>query len=202
MLQNPFSDDLDPFQDSSGSPNGSPSAGKNSAAEQGRDVPMGWKPTPTEPVPVVRCTATKRDGTRCAKWSLRGTTVCLSHGAQLPNVREHAQAVVEAARMRMIGMVDDALDTIEDLATNASQDAVKLKAATEILDRAGLKGAPDLAVVVEHTQSAADIIAERLAGMAKRIEADKQRQLTDLGELPEEEGDEVPVDGLTDVAYS
>lgn len=155
-----------------------------------------------KPVPVVRCTANKRNGERCPNWSLRGATVCLSHGGTLPNVREHAQSVVEAARMRMIGLVDVAIDSIEDLVQNASQDAIKLKAATEILDRAGLKGAPDLAITVEHNVSAADIIAERLASMSKRIEADKQRELTDLGELEEEPGDEVPVDGLTDVAYN
>lgn len=121
----------------------------------------------------------------------------MSHGAQLPNVKEHAQAVVEAARMRMIGLTDMAIDAIEDLVENATSDAVRLKAATEVLDRAGIKGAPDLQIVVENRQSAAEIIAERLASMSKRMEADKKREaetMEDLGEQGEIDDAEIVVD--------
>jgi predicted short-subunit dehydrogenase-like oxidoreductase (DUF2520 family) len=88
--------------------------------------------------------------------------------------------------MRMIGLTDDAIDAIEDLVTNpGTQAAVRLKAATEILDRAGVKGAPDLTVHVEHTMSAADTIAEKLKGMAARIT--KADEPEDLGEIVDAE---------------
>lgn len=145
------------------------SAGKNSAAEQGLNIPMDWKPTVAEPVPVVRCTATKNNGERCRKWSLRGTTVCIRHGAQLPNVREHANAVVESARMRLVGLADEAIDTLEDLVQPGTGDAIRLKAAESILDRIGVKGAMEMKVEVTTNAAPSETISERLADIAKRL---------------------------------
>jgi hypothetical protein len=191
MITDPFDDTPPTLDDLENGVNRSFSAGMNSAAEQGRNTPIAWKQTVAEPVPVVRCTGTVRNGPRqgerCPKWSIRGATVCLQHGGHLPSVKEHAQAVVEAARMRMIGLTDDAIDAIEDLVTNpGTQAAVRLKAATEILDRAGIKGAPDLAITVEHTVSAADVISEKLKGMAIRLQP-KEIEPEDLGEVEEAE---------------
>lgn len=196
MLSDPFEDAPPSLDDIDNGPSNTGSTGKSSAAQQGVNVPAGWKPTIAAPVPVVRCTGKVRngpnEGERCPKWSIRGATVCLQHGGHLPSVKEHAQSVVEAARMRMIGLTDDAIDAIEDLVTNpGTQAQVRLKAATEILDRAGIKGAPDLTVVVEHTVSAADTIAEKLKSIATRLtpKADPE----DLGEvLDEPEVDEEP----------
>lgn len=93
------------------------------------------------PVPVVRCVHIKRDGERCKKWSIRGYTKCYAHTGfgGLPNVQEYADKVVEAARMRLIGNTDAAVDTLEEL-MSGSTDTVRLKSATEILDRAGVRG--------------------------------------------------------------
>lgn len=195
MLTDPFEDTPPTLDDIETGNYNVGSLGKGSAAQQGVNIPAGWKPTVAAPVPVVRCTGIVRQGPntgqRCPKWSLRGATVCLSHGGHLPSVKEHAQAVVEAARMRMIGLTDDAIDAIEDLVSNPqTQAAVRLKAATEILDRAGIKGAPDLAITVEHTISASDTIAEKLKSMALRL-TPKPEPL-DLGEVVEEA--EPPVD--------
>lgn len=169
----------------------SPSAGKNSAAEQGLNIPMGWKPTAAEPVPVVRCTAKKRDGLQCGNWSLRGATVCITHGGRLPNVRKHAEEVREAARMRILGLADMAIDTLEELADaqGTAGAAVKLKAATELLDRAGIKGGIEMNVVHEVRSNPSEEIAKRLAGIAKRLEP-KELEPIDLGEdvLDEPEG--------------
>src|SRR4030095_11889824 len=108
MLTNPFAQSMPEPPHIDGDPvvvSNSPSAGKTSPAEQGLEVPMGWKPTLAEPVPVVRCTGmSTQSGERCKRWSLRGTTVCKIHGGQLPNVQEHANAIVESARMRLFGM--------------------------------------------------------------------------------------------------
>jgi cytosine/adenosine deaminase-related metal-dependent hydrolase len=134
-------------------------------------IPAGWKPTVREPVPVVRCTELTRAGTRCKRWSLRGTTQCIKHGGQLPNVQEHAAAVVEAAKLRLIGIADLAIDQIEDLMINASGEGIRLKAAQDVLDRASVKGAVEIDVTVRQEETSADRVAKRLAEMARRIEA-------------------------------
>jgi len=187
MIADPFDDAPPTLDDIDNGPVNMRSTGKVSAAQQGLNVPAGWKPTVAEPVPVVRCTGIIRNGDRkgerCTKWSIRGATLCIGHGAQLPNVKEHAQAVVEAARMRMIGLADEAVDAIEDLVTNpGTSSQVRLKAATEILDRIGVKGAPDLAISVEHTISPSETIAKKLASIATRL-SPKPDEPEDLGEI-------------------
>jgi hypothetical protein len=57
-----------------------------------------------------------------------------------------------------------AVDMLEDLMQNAVSEPVKLKASTEILDRAGIRGGIELdaSVSVHDARPAASIIAERL----------------------------------------
>lgn len=140
-----------------------------SAAQQGSNVPVSWRPTPREPVPVVRCTTIKSNGERCKRWSLRGATVCYRHGGSLPNVQEHAAAVVEGARLRLIGLTDLAIDQIEDLMENATQDAIRLKAAQDVLDRAGVKGAIEIDITTRQEESAVDRVRARLAEISDRM---------------------------------
>jgi hypothetical protein len=86
----------------------------------------------------------------------------------------------------MIGLADEAIDAIEDLVTNpGTQQNVRLKAATEILDRIGVKGAPDLAITVEVSASPSDMIAEKLKAIAKRMEPKENPE--DLGEVETED---------------
>lgn len=147
----------------------SPSAGKNSAAEQGLEVPMGWKPTIAEPVPVVRCHGNSTTtGERCRKWSLRGSQFCTRHGAQLPSVRAHSEAVVESARMRLMSMADNAVDGLEDLIQVGTAPQIRLAAIKEVLDRAGVKGGPDLTVEVTQSVSYKDEIFTRLKDIKER----------------------------------
>lgn len=170
MTENPFlSTPPPPPFDTEPKKSASLSAGKNSAAEQGSNIPVGWKPSPSEPVAVVRCTGTaSTTGEQCKRWSLRGTNVCTKHGGQLPSVREHAEAVVESARMRLMGMADDAVDGLEDLIAVGTAPQIRLAAIKEVLDRSGVKGGPDLSVEVTHTMSYKDEIAERLRSIKER----------------------------------
>jgi hypothetical protein len=170
-------------------PTTSPSHGKNSAAEQGLEIPMGWKPTASEPVPVVRCKAnSSTTGERCKRWSIRGTTVCAKHGGQLPSVVEHAQAVVESARLRLMGMADDAVEVLYDLVQPGVSDQIRLNAAKEILNRSGLNEA--IKVEVEHsTVSQAEEIHKKLAVMRDRFlasQAKDEEELEDQGEILDE----------------
>lgn len=159
------------------------------------DIPAGWRPTPSEPVPVVRCTAIKKDGERCRRFSLRGATVCIKHGGQLPNVQEHARAVVEAAKLRIYGLSDEAIDVIYDLMQNSSADKIRLDAAKDLLDRANVKGPQEVEVTVRSEESPADKIRRRLAETKERLNAPMQVRVLDesseeLAEVVLEDSDE------------
>lgn len=143
------------------------------------NIPAAWKPTMAEPVPVVRCIQIKRDGERCRKWSLRGTTKCVKHGGNLANVREHAEAVVESARLRLIGNTDRAVDVLEELMDPQTSAQVRLKAATEVLDRAGVRGGIDIHQETEVTVNPSELLDQRLAQLRRRGAEARER----LGEV-------------------
>lgn len=192
-ISNPFDnqDTIPEVPDLTPPVNNSPSAGKNSAAEQGLEIPMGWKPTVAEPVPVVRCTSnSSTTGERCKRWSIRGTTVCQTHGGRLPNVIEHSQAVVESARLRLFGLAEDAVDAVADLVQVGTSDAIRLKAAEMILNRTGLKDAMEIQVEVKETANLSEEINKRLAIMReRRLAAEKEAaeaELIDEGEIVDE----------------
>ena len=138
-----------------------------SAEAQGSNIPLGWKPTPSEPVPVMRCTQIKKDGVRCGRWSLRGYHKCPKHagpGAKMSdgNVTKYREAIIEAAKLRLLDEVDPALEGLVSLAQPGTAEQIRLKAYTEILDRAGIRGGFELSVEGEITVSASDEIRKRL----------------------------------------
>lgn len=158
-----------------------------SAAEQNSMVPQGWSPTVNAPIPVVRCTATKRDGTQCMKWSVRGTNVCTKHGAQLPQVQKAAADRVAMARLQLFGATPDAFDVIEGLLQSPTE-MIRLKAATEILDRAGLKAGQEVNVTVEHVGSPMDDILAQLEVFTESGNTDEDIVDAEVEE-PDEESD-------------
>lgn len=172
--------------------NRSPNPGKNSAAEQGLEIPMDWKPTAKEPVPVVRCTAkSTTSGERCKRWSIRGTTVCQSHGGRLPSVVEHSQAVVEAARMRLFGMVDDAVDGLDELIQQGTAPAIRLKAIEMVLNRTGLKDAVEVNVEVNHNVSASEEINKKLSMIRERLTPQPIEEFVEVSEESDDEEQEL-----------
>jgi hypothetical protein len=61
-----------------------------------------------------------------------------------------------------------AVDMLEDLMENAESEPVKLKAATEILDRAGVRGGIEIDSTVNlDVRPAASVIAERIQRLAQ-----------------------------------
>jgi hypothetical protein len=152
---------------------------KYTPGQQDATIPAGWKPSLNKPIPVVRChyvwkTGHPREGDRCNKWSLRGSQLCFFHSGRgnLKNVEEYRLAIIEAARLQLTEAVPDAMKTLLDLAANSPADNVKLKAATEILDRAGIKTAAELNVNVEVTEAnPATTLAERLDKLRRGAEA-------------------------------
>lgn len=161
----------------------SPSEGKRTPREQGSNVPLGFtKPTLSRPLPAVRCTGKIRSGPRkgepCENWSMVGASVCFRHGGNLPNVKQAAEDRKAAARLAIIDAAGDAVETIEYLARFAVQENVKLAAAKDLLDRAGIKGGADITIEHQHTLAPSQVLAEKLSGMFKSIEAEKNKEFT------------------------
>lgn len=168
--------------------NRSPNAGNNSAAEQGVEIPKGWKPTIDAPIPVVRCRATSTtSGERCKRWSIRGTTVCASHGGRLPNVIEHSAASVESARLDLMGLAGDAVEVIKEFLLNpATTEATRLKAAENVLNRTGIKEALEMKIEVENKVSPAEDILSKIAIMRERNKA-AEEEIVDAEEVESDE---------------
>lgn len=142
-------------------------------------IPLNWKPTRAQPVPVVRCVQIKKNGDRCGSWSLRGYDKCIRHagpGAKMPdgNVNKYREAVIEAARLRLLDASDDAVNTIQDLMQPGSGEQIRLKAATEVLDRVGIRGGFEVKVDEEVTISASDEIKKRLSQLSAGASAVQQ----------------------------
>lgn len=164
------------------------------SAEGYEMVPADWKPTSDRPVPALRCTHVRDDDTRCKKFGVRGTgfngtpAMCFIHGGSLPAVKAKAEATVLSARMRLLQSLPMALDTLLDLAENATAENVKLKAATEILDRSGIKGGIEIQVEVTNNSNPSDDILKKLQIMRERSEAAKAEEadIVDAEELTDE----------------
>jgi len=118
----------------------------------------------------IRCRIVRNDGTRCWNWvSRKNETKCKQHLGWVAD--EHAQKMRMAKSVIMEGSIH-AAETLEELATTASGEAVRLKAATEILDRAGVRGGTeiDMHVETEATDTAIEV-KERLSKLAERVAA-------------------------------
>ena len=115
-----------------------------------------------------RCRTVKDDGIRCMLWSSgrpKDDGLCRVH---LRSVKKRPGEDIERARQKLTQAAPYAVDMLEDMMENAISEPVKLKAATEILDRAGVRGGIefDASVKVTDDRPAAVIIQERLARLA------------------------------------
>lgn len=110
-----------------------------------------------------RCTMIKTDGLRCMLWHsgrLKDAGLCNIH---LGSTRRTTSSV-ERAREKVSQISIYAVDVLEELMDTAQSEPVKLKAATEILDRAGVRGGVEIGVNVDvNERPAGEILKERLA---------------------------------------
>lgn len=116
----------------------------------------------------TRCRAIKDDGIRCMLWSsgrLKDDGYCRVH---LGSIQRKPGEDVERARAKLTQAAPYAVDVLEDLMENAASEPVRLKASTEILDRAGVRGGVEFDARLEVTdgRSPAQIVAERLNRLA------------------------------------
>lgn len=192
-MKNPFDDEMDIMPEPPPLDDGSTPKYQFPSAVGYETIPTDFKPTPDRPVPALRCSHVREDGSRCKKFGIKGTGVdggmpsmCLRHGGSLPAVRAKADAIVLSARMRLVESLPMAMDGLIDLAENANAEAIRLKAIESILDRAGLKTPIEMQIEVTNGASPSDDILKKLAIMRERAAP----KLEDLGEK-EDEVDEV-----------
>jgi hypothetical protein len=125
-----------------------------------------------EPHLPTRCKAIKDDGIRCQLWNngrMEDEGFCRVH---LGSLRQKPTDSVERARQRLTQATPAAVDVLEQLMESAESEPVKLKAATEILDRAGVRAGFDINTEVTiDVRPAASIIAERLGRLAEGARA-------------------------------
>lgn len=109
-----------------------------------------------------RCTMIKTDGLRCQLWHsgrIKDAGLCNIH---LGSTRRTTSSV-ERAREKVSQISIYAVDVLEELMDTAQSEPVKLKAATEILDRAGVRGGIEVGVNVDvNERPAGQILKERL----------------------------------------
>jgi hypothetical protein len=120
-----------------------------------------------------RCRQIKDDTIRCMLWSSgrpKDDGLCRIH---LRSVKHKSSDDIERARTKLMQAAPYAVDVLEDLMESAESEPVKLKAATEILDRAGVRGGIEVDTSVNiDVRPAASIIAERLQRLtATAVEA-------------------------------
>jgi hypothetical protein len=156
----------------------------------------GWEPSLDAPLPTMRCVAVVGDNyERCGKWSVRGLSTCTIHSGyeQFPSVRIYSEAVVESARLRLMGMTDTALDALQELLGPDTRQNVRLRAVEVTLDRAGVTPAPQ-EQKINLTVNQADptkILTERL----ERLAAASTGSFSSIGGVAE--SDQFPSGGET-----
>jgi hypothetical protein len=110
-----------------------------------------------------RCRHIKDDGIRCMLWASgrpHDDGLCRVH---LRSTKSKTSDDIERARTKLMQAAPYAVDMLENLMENAESEPVKLKAATEILDRAGVRGGVEIDTTVNiDVRPAASVIAERL----------------------------------------
>lgn len=114
-----------------------------------------------------RCRTIKDDGIRCMLWSSGRPAddgMCRVH---LRSESRKPGDDIERARQKLQQAAPYAVNLLEELMETAESEPVKLKAATEILDRAGVRGGIEVDTSVNlDVRPAATVIAERLQRLA------------------------------------
>lgn len=135
-----------------------------------RDLDKGLDPEEKGKWLPVRCTARKADGRRCWLWagaSRGGADMrrCQAHMFAEGGAARFREDYVSGAKNKIVEASLSAADKLEAL-LDADSEVVQLKAASEILDRAGVKGGMDVSgeITVTHV-NASDAVREKLQGL-------------------------------------
>ena len=85
---------------------------------------------------------------------MKGQGVCRSHGGGAPQARKKAEEALALAEARLRGLAGPAVETLEELVTGATREAVRLAAARDLVDRS-------IGKAVEKIQVAAQIVVHK-----------------------------------------
>lgn len=111
-----------------------------------------------------RCRAIRSDGYRCQGWfngSAEYDGLCRVHLTR--HSGKDNTALIVKARNRLMSMTPNIVDELEKLAYSADGEPTRLKAMTEILDRAGVRGGVEIDVAGQiEVVPAAETVRERL----------------------------------------
>ncbi len=138
-----------------------------------------FTPRPSRPLHSVRCESISRStGERCKRWSVIGFTRCGKHSGigQLTNLAQYREKIVEDARLELLAAAGDAVDTLIRIRDDEdAPKAVRLKAAAEILDRAGIHKGTELTITAaaQPEISPAEVIRQRLDRLAAAQRAER-----------------------------
>lgn len=150
-----------------------------------------------------RCTYIKADGVRCMLWCSGRKTdmgLCRTH---LGSRQGNLAGAVQKARTRAYQAAPAALEILEHLMESAESEPVKLKAATEILDRAGVRGGIEIDAKVDiNERPSEDILRERLLRLVPQVSKEllpelelvQEDETDDRNFEKEEDQDGVPVE--------
>jgi hypothetical protein len=135
-----------------------------------------------------RCRLIKTDSIRCMLWHsgrLKDDGLCRVH----MKVTRRAGEDVERARKKLTQAAPYAVDVLEELMDSAESEPVRLKASTEILDRAGVRGGQDFTVEVDVSdgRTAAQVVQDRIARLAAGAAAVQARQAAEEAEIVDAE---------------
>jgi len=112
-----------------------------------------------------RCTAKRIDKHRCENW-FNGTadygTFCRVHQSNRQYGEDEQAGHLARARNRIQSAASSAVEELEDLLSNATSEPVRLGAARELLDRAGIRGGVEIDTNVTVMLPAAELLKNRL----------------------------------------
>jgi len=148
-------------------------------AKQRRETGKNIRPSLTGP--PGRCKYIKANGIRCQFFHggrIGENNLCRTHMGSTHtrpiNTAERARAKLRAASVA-------AVESLEELMESSLSEPVKLKAATEILDRAGIRGGVEIDSNVKvEVRSHKEIVVERLDRLREGAEIQRLKQLEAL----------------------
>jgi len=91
-------------------------------------------------------------------------------------VQQAAARAVDDARLRLLLATEDAVVVLETLMDEGQSEAVRLRAAVEILDRSGIRGGVEIRSLPVH-ESPAEELQHRLATLSRRMSEAREREL-------------------------
>ena len=140
--------------------------------------------------PPSRCKAKTIDGHRCQKWT-NGTVdygdFCRVHLTNRPNGEEKTAGHLARARNRLQSASEGAVDALEQLMHSAEGESVRLGAARDILDRAGIRGGIEIDAQVVNVIPAADEVRKRLLRLKEGAEAKAELEAKIYAESTDDE---------------